>query len=53
MHAVDYDVDADVEFASDVVGDYACSVVTHVVWLRAVDVVDDVHVSAVDDLAAI
>ena len=45
MHAVDHDVDADVEFASDVV--------THVVWLRAVDVVDAVHVGAVDDLAAI
>ena len=31
LHAVDHDVDADVEFASDVVGNDAWSIVTHVV----------------------
>ena len=31
LHAVDHDVDAVVEFSSDVVSDDACSVVTHVV----------------------
>ena len=49
MQAVDHDVDADVEFASDVVGGDACGVVTHVAWPRG----RDVHDGAVEDLVVI